>query len=531
MIRFEATIAALAMGIALSASSPAAAENVLRFMGADATAATMDPHAYAQPENRGATKQVYEALLDVDSNLAIVPQLALAWKPLNPTTWQFELRPDVTFHDDTPFTADDVVFSIERARAETSDFRAFVDAITAVEAIDDHTVRITTAGLDPALWLKLAEVAIMSKAWAEQHGVTRPADYLRTREETYASRHANGTGPFMLEAFEPRGDWVMVRNPAWWGTAESPHNIDRVVHVRKEGDAADVAALLEGEIDLLQTVPYWALDQIRATPGLKLAYRAKLVTLYFGLDQGSAELRSSEVKGRNPFKDKRVRQATAYGIDFEPVLRPLMGELFIPAGMLVAPGVNGYAPELDQPPPHDPERARALLAEAGYPGGFSVTLDCLSDWGDDEIAECEGVAEQLGKIGIEVAIDFLSTEEHETKVFQDRQSDFYLYGYLTDPDSEGALRDLFHSRNYWNATGYANPRVDELIEKIETEAVTYARDAYLEEAWKIVTGDLVYQPIRHGVSVFAMRDNLEIPPDPWDVPRFRLARFKEPKVN
>ena len=158
------------------------------------------------PTNKGATKQVYEALLDVDSNLAIVPQLALAWKPLDPTTWEFELRPDVTFHDGTPFTAADVVFSIERARAETSDFRAYVDGIAAVEAIDDHTVRITTAAPDPSLWLKLADVASCREAWAEQHGVTKPADYNRAREETYASRHANGTGPFMVESFEPRSD-------------------------------------------------------------------------------------------------------------------------------------------------------------------------------------------------------------------------------------------------------------------------------------------------------------------------------------
>ena len=131
--------------------------------------------------------------------------------------------------------------------------------------------------------------------------------------------------------------------------------------------------------------------------------------MYFGLDQGSAELRSSNVKGRNPFKDKRVRQAMAYAIDMEPILTPLMGDLFIPAGMLVAPGVNGYDPELDQPPPYDPERARALLAEAGYPDGFSVTLDCPSVWGDSEIATCKGVAGQLGSIGIEVAVNFMTT--------------------------------------------------------------------------------------------------------------------------
>ena len=290
----------------------------------------------------------------------------------------------------------------------------------------------------------------MSKAWAEQHGVTKPADYIGAREETYASRHANGTGPFMLQSFEPRGGWVLVRNPDWWGTADYPHNIDRVVHIPKEGDAENVAALLEGEIDLLQTPPYWALDQIRRTPGLKLAYRTKLHTIFFGLDQGSAELRSSNVKGRNPFKDKRVRQAMAHAIDIEPILHDLMGELFIPAGMIVAPGVNGYAPELDQPPPYDPEKARALLAEAGYPDGFSVTLDCPNDWGDDEIAACKGVAEQLGAIGIEVAINFLSTDEYEAKVYNARAERLPSRRLAHGSGFRAGAEGLFHSQSEWN---------------------------------------------------------------------------------
>jgi peptide/nickel transport system substrate-binding protein len=531
MSRFEATIAALAIGIAISAGGPAAAENVLRFMGIDATASTMDPHANSNKDNKAAIKQVYEALLDVDSNLAIVPQLALAWKPLDPTTWEFELRSGVTFQDGTPFTAADVVFSIERARAETSDFRAYVDGITSVEPIDDRTVRFTTAAPDPALWLKLAEVAIMSKTWAEQHGVTKPADYMGAREETYASRHANGTGPFTLEEFEPGADWVSVRNPDWWGKTEYPHNIDRVVHVRKGGDTENVTALVDGQIDLLQGPPYSAIDQIRRSPDLKVAYRTKLHTLYFGLDQGSAELRSSDIKGRNPFKDGRVRQAMAHAIDLKPVLHDLMGEQFVSAGMIVAPGVNGYDPELDQPPAYAPEQAKALLTEAGYPNGFRVSLDCPSEWGDDEIAACRGAAEQLGKIGIAVTINFLSDDALNAKVYSARDSDFYLDGYHMDPDSEGVLRDLFHKKGGWNVTGYANPRIDELLDKIRIDMVTYARDAYLEEAWRIVTDDVVYLPIRHGVSVFAMRKDLEIPPDPWDVPRFRLARFTAPKVN
>jgi peptide/nickel transport system substrate-binding protein len=516
--------AGLTVLAALAVAGPAAAENVLRFSGKDSWAATMDPHSYSIEDNKGATYQVYEALLDIDSNLAIVPQLALAWNILDPTHWEFELRQGVRFHDGTPFTAEDVVFSVERAQAKTSDFRGRVDGIAAVEATDDHTIRITTTAPDPSLWLKLADVAIMSKAWAQAHDVMKPADFVGAREESYASRHANGTGPFVLESFEPRGGWVVVRNPNWWGTADYPHNIDRVVHVAK-ADPENVAALMRGEIDLLQTVPYWALPQLRSNPGLKLAYRPKLLTMFFGLDQGSAELRSSNIKGRNPFKDKRVREAMARAIELKPALHELMGELFIPAGMIAAPGVNGYIPELDQPPVRDPEAAQALLVEAGYPNGFSVTLDCPNDNGDDEITECKAAAQQLMPVGIKVAINFIATDEYETKAYRARQSDFRLDGLHMDPDSERILREWFHSQGKWNVVGYANPRVDELLDKIKGEMVTYARDAYLEEAWRIVTDDLVYLPIRHGVSVFAMRRNLEIPPDPWDVPRFRLARM------
>jgi len=191
MYRLRTTVAALAMAAAMTSAGPATAENVVHFASIAGGAVTMDPHSYLSSHNRVATEQVYEALLDIDSNLAIVPQLALAWKPLNPTTWEFALRTDVTFHDGAPFTAEDVVFSIERARAETSGLLTLVDGIASADAIDAHTIRVTTTGPDPSLWLKLAGVAIMSRTWAERHGVTTPADYNRAREETYPSRHAN----------------------------------------------------------------------------------------------------------------------------------------------------------------------------------------------------------------------------------------------------------------------------------------------------------------------------------------------------
>jgi peptide/nickel transport system substrate-binding protein len=523
---FGILLSVSALLVACFGSGPAAAENVLRFTGGSGGALTFDPHSLVDGFNLTATHQVYEVLLDVDSDLELRPQLALAWNLLNPAVWEFELRRDVRFHDGMPFTARDVVFSLDRARASTSDLKETVRTITNVEAIDDDTVHITTAGPDPLLWLKLSRVAIMSKAWAEQHGVAVPADF-GAREETYSLRHSNGTGPFMLESFEPGGDYILVRNPEWWGEADYPHNIDRIVHTWTGDPERDLEALLNGEIHLLQDPPFAAHDRIRRTPGVKVETAKKLLTQFFGFDQSSAQLRSSSVKGANPFKDLRVRQAVYHAVDVQAILGDLMGDLLIPAGMLIAPGVNGYSPELDRRLPYNPEKAKALLVEAGYPDGFNVTLDCPNEWGDDEITMCWGAAAQLGKIGINVVNNFRSTDEHYAKIFARRQSDFYLDAWDADADSAPLLKKLFHSHGSWNGAGYANPRIDELIEKIDTEMITYGRDVLLEETWRIVTDDVVYLPIRHAVTVWAMREVLEIPVDPWNVPRFRRARLRE----
>jgi peptide/nickel transport system substrate-binding protein len=171
----------------------------------------------------------------------------------------------------------------------------------------------------------------------------------------------------------------MVRNPDWWGFELYPHNVDRIEYTPIADPDARLAALLRGDLDLLTNPPFSALDRIETTPGLKLAQALGLRTIWLGLDLSRAELRSSNVKGRNPFSDKRVRQAIYQAIDIEAIRLDIMRGLATPAGMLVSPGAIGYAPELDRRLPYDPEAAKALLAEAGYPQGFSVTLDCPSN--------------------------------------------------------------------------------------------------------------------------------------------------------
>jgi peptide/nickel transport system substrate-binding protein len=364
----------------------------------------------------------------------------------------------------------------------------------------------------------------MSERWAEEHGATEPAPY-DDAEVAYAERHASGTGPFVLEAYEPGVRTVLVKNPDWWGLAESPHEVDRVELTVIADPGRRVAALLAGEIDLLQDPPFAELDRLAEAPGVRLEQTVEFRTIHLGLDQGSPELRSSDVKGRNPFKDRRVREAVYRAIDIEAIRAGIMKGYAVPAGIIVEPGVNGYTPELDVRLPYDPAAARALLAEAGYPDGFGVALDCPNDRYRNDAAICRAVAEMLGKVGIRVELAIGPMREHAPKV-QQRRTDFYMLGWGTAYDSYDQFVALYRSDGPYNGTGYADPGVDRLIDAIGAEMVTYARDALIEQVWRRVLGEVVYVPLHHQVLVWALRDGLELPIDPQDWPRFCLARFK-----
>ena len=417
MRRSTALFAGLAVGIALAIAGPAAAENVLRWASAGG-AATADPHALDATSSWAQFVDFYEQLLQYDSNLDLVPQLAVAWRLVEPMAWEFELRPNVRFHDGTPFTAADVVFSFARAKTELPwGLAGFIESIADVRAIDEHTVRIETKFPDPQLWDKARVVSIMSERWATVHDARIPVE-----EGSYASRHANGTGPFILEEFEPNGPVVMVRNPDWWGFERYPLNVDRIEYTPIADPEERLAALLRGDLDLVIDPPFSALDRIRSTPGLKLAEGRELRTIWLAFDQGREELRSSDVKGKNPFKDKRVRQAIYQAIDIEAIRRDVMQGLAIPAGMLVSPGVNGYTPELDQRLPYDPQAAKGLLSDAGYPDGFSVTLDCPNNSHIvNDAAICRAVAAQLRQVGIDVTANPMPKE-----VYYNSESDFWF---------------------------------------------------------------------------------------------------------
>jgi peptide/nickel transport system substrate-binding protein len=524
-MRSKSLIIPLAVIATCANAGAATAENVLRWAGSGA-AFGFDPHSMESSFDDTLKDPVYETLIAFDSNMTMSGHLATSWKPLDATTWEFKLPENVRFHDGTRFTADDVVFSIRRAQSEMSSERDTLKKIAGVEAIDPHTVHVTTDRPAAVLWYDLSYVRIMSKAWAERHGVSLPADYNK-QEQTYATDHANGTGPFILERFGKDGSYAMVRSRDWWGHERYPHNINRLVRLPVARTEDGVELLLRGEIDFLYGEPYEALQRIKRTDGLKLARAPQFNVHRLGFDHRSAELRTSNVKGRNPFQDRRVRQAVYQAIDIETLVQEVHRGLAIPVGMPIAPGVHGHTPELGVRLPYDPEAAKTLLAEAGYPEGFSVTLDCPNDWSRARgEALCRFIAPQLAAVGIEVTVNFQPTTEHWAKVGR-RETDFFMDGWIEGFDSGGTLLEIYHSRGGYNEGGYANPRVDDLVEKIQEELVTYARDAMIEEVWKVVLEDIVYVPLYQSVGVWPMREELDLPADPLLVPHFRLARFKE----
>jgi peptide/nickel transport system substrate-binding protein len=516
-------VAAVLMLAASTLSVSARAENVLRW-ASQGDAMTMDPHAQNEGQTRTFALQVEEQLVGRRPDMSKVPALAVSWRLVNPTTWEFKLRPDVKFHDGRPFTSDDVVFSFKRALMPTSDMKEIIGTITDVVAIDPLTVHIITKGPDPILLDEVTNIFIMSRGWAAQHDVAAPQNY-GGGEETYAVRHANGTGPFMLELREPDVRTVMVKNPNWWGLKENPHNVDRIIYTPIKNPATRVAALLSGELDFLLDPPVQDLARIESSGMFQVTRAPSPWTIFLGMNAGSKELASSSVKGKNPFADIRVRKAFNMAIDVNGISQRIMRGLAQPAGNLVPPGVYGYDPAIDMHLPFDAAGAKTLLAEAGYPAGFDVRLDCPNDRYLNDEPICQAVVGMLARIGVKVTLDLKPRTLHMPRV-QNKQSDFYMLGWGTDTtDAHNHLSFLALPNSVWNGTGYDDPKLFDLINGMATEIDTAKRDAMIKDASLRLRDAYSYVPLHHPILAWATTKNLSVPIAPDNQPHFAYARF------
>jgi len=508
--------------LAMTAASPALAENVLRWTS-QGDALTMDPHSQNEGPTIAMNGQIYESLVTRDADLTLQPELAESWEA-GSDGWTFKLRQGVKFHDGADFTAEDVVFSFERANHEASDYKEQAKNVTSVEVIDDYTVKLMTDGPNPILPNQLTSIYMMDKGWSEANNVTAPQDF-KAKEETYAVRNANGTGPFSLVSRAPDELTVLERNAAWWGNDMFPGNIDKIEYRPISNAATRVAALLSGEVDFVLDPPLQDLKRIEAADGLGVKTVAQIRSIFFGMDQGVDKLRSSDVDG-NPFKDKRVREAFNLAIDKAAIQRVVMEGLSFPTGMITPPGVLGNTPDNDASYGFDPEKAKSLLTEAGYPDGFSIQLDCPNNRYNNDEKICQAAVAMLAKIGVKVNLDAIPKAQHFPKI-QKRESDFYMLGWgVPTLDSHYVFSYLLDGEGSWNATGYDNARVNEITDAITTEIDIDKRTALIDEAWDLVKADIPYVPIHHQVLAWGISDKVDIAIAADDAFRPRFAVMK-----
>ena len=510
-MKFKYSLIATAAAIALSVAAPGAGAATLR-IGDQGDALSMDPHSLNESLQLTVLENVYEPLVYRDRNYKLTPGLATNWKQTAPTVWHFDLRKGVQFHDGTPFTADDVIFSYERAKSDGSDMKTYVGQVKEIKKINDHSIDIITTQPFPILPEVFYRWFIMSKKWCETNQATKPVDR-RKGIENAASFRANGTGPYRVRERQPNVRTTFVRNGSYWGKIDG--NVDEVIFNVIGNDATRVAALVSGEIDFMEPVPVQDVDRIKASPNLKVMQGPELRVIFLGMDQKRDELLFSNIKGKNPFKDKRVRQAFYESIDIEGIKRTVMRGASTPIAEMFPAQVNGFAPDLNKRLPYDPEASKKLLAEAGYPNGFEVTMNCPNDRYVNDAAICQAVSANLARVGVKIKLEAETKGTYFPKILR-RDTSFYMLGWTSSTvDAHNVLYSIMSSpgdggRGQFNLGAYSNPKVDELTEKIASETDVKKRTDMIHEAIKLHEDDIGHIPLHQQALNWGMKKNIDM---------------------
>ena len=478
----------------------------------DGDVRAMDPNTLDETVQNSFLGNIYEPLVRRNKKLEVEPALAVSYKQTSPTVWTFKLRPNVKWQDGHAFTADDVVFSFKRITSKTSQTGGNVASVKEVRKIDDLTVEFETKAPDPILPQAFTNWPMLPKHWMEANNSAEPV--VIGTGENYALRNAMGTGPFKLASREADRKSVLEKNPGWWDKPE--HNLDRSEFNVITNAATRVAALLSGEMDMIYSVPPQDIERLKAAEGIKVLQGPELRTIYLGMDVDRDELLFSSVKGKNPFKDLRVRKAFLLAIDTDAITKRVMRGQGFPLFEMWANGVNGYNKALDVRPKVDIPAAKKLLEEAGYKDGFTVTLDCSNDRYIADEAICTAISSMLARINVKVEV-YARTK---VKFFADiaypgYKTSFYMLGWTPSTyDAANVIGDHIASRSLklsvGNVTGYSNARVDALIGMINQEIDPAKRQAQIDEVTKIVQAELPYIRLHQQGLTWATRKNIDL---------------------
>lgn len=478
---------------------------------------TADPHAQNAGINNNLNGQVYEGLVERGKQLSIEPRLALSWRQPNPTTWIFNLRKGVKFHDGSAFTADDAVFSILRMQGPTSNFRVYANAIGRPRAVDAHTLELVTPEANPVLLEMLVNMFMMDREWAVKNKVERAQDF-KNNEESFASRNANGTGPMILVQREPDVRAVFKKNPNWWGIAEKKFegNVTDMIYTPIRSDATRMAALVSGELDFVLDPTVQNVEQLRKNKALKVVDGIENRVVFFGFDTARKELVYSNVKGKNPFADRRVRQAIYQAIDINALQKTVMRGLAAPTGIVHPnPTAAGLPLDLQQRLPLDLAGAKKLMAEAGYAGGFEITLDCPNNRYINDERICIAVAGMLARIDIKVKVNAMPLTTYFPKV-EKLDTSFYMLGWGGSTfDPIFTLQPVLHSRNSkgegdYNYGNTSDAALDAAIGKVKGETDPLKRKAAIVAAYRIHNEQIYRIPLHLQIIPWAMRANLTV---------------------
>ena len=505
------TITALTAVLMATTTVTASAETIRWARAGDAL--TLDPHAQNEGPTSALAHQIMEPLVMRDMEGTIVPALATEWAPSedNPNIWTFKLREGVTFHDGAAFTSQDVVFSLNRAMTEDSDYKELLASVKEVRAAGDYMIEIETNGPNPIMPNNLTNMFMMDKDWAEANNAVKVQDY-EGGEDTFAAKNANGTGPYKLASREPDVKTVMTINDSYWGKDEFPMDVTEIIYTPIQNAATRVAALLSGEVDFIQDVPVQDLQRVADTDGLDVRTAPQNRVIFFGMNQGDADLKNDNVDGKNPFADVRVRRAMNMAINRDAIKQVVMRGQSQPAGMIAPPFVNGWNDAMDGSSTTDIDAAKALLAEAGYPDGFSIQLDCPNDRYINDEGICQAAVGMYAQIGVTVNLDAKPKAQH-FPLLSNLETDFYMLGWgVPTYDSEYIFNFLVHGRDdkygSWNAVRYNNPDLNAKIQGLASETDLEARNAMINEIWTVVQDEALYVPIHHQVLNWGMASNV-----------------------
>lgn len=475
-------------------------------------AGTIDPQALYEGMTLGFQGNIYEGLVGRRGDMSLEPLLSVRWENIQPNVWRFYLRKNVVFHNGNTFNADDVVFTAKRIRSEGSALTNLAELYEKIVKVDDYTIDWHTNSPNPILPNQIEEIYILDKQWAEENDTETVA---RNGKNNYAQHHTNGTGPFMVKERVPGERTILVKNTKWWNTHKS--NVTEAIFTPIPDEDARVKALTSNQVDMAYPihVKYW--KRLEFNKEVDVLAGTEVRTIYLGFDHSRDELLYSNIKGKNPIKDLRVRQAFQKAIDLKAIKSRVMRNTSNPTGLMIAPQVNGFSEELNKISVYDPKGAKRLLSEAGYPNGFEITMDCPNDrYVNDEMI-CQSIVDMLARVGIKVTLLAQTKSKVFKKIFatSNYSTSFYLLGWTpTSLDAHDVLRDLIACRGEgagrYNLGGYCNMKVDALIKKIQSETNQKIRQSMIEEAFRIHASDVGHIPLHQQPLSWGVRKNVKL---------------------